>query len=161
MSNQHRSQPNPLRSEQFLLDCSPNGDKKFLQNVIALWPMNFLHFLHLPNSREQMGVQSDSTAIIYRLQETYDSIKRDNLYKNLIESSIPKKLGRQIKMCLSVTSRKMCVAKYMSNTFPIQNGLKEGDTVFQFHLRICHQESPRQSGRFGIEWDISAFWSIC
>jgi len=23
--------------------------------------------------------------------------------------------------------------------------------AFQFYLRICHQESPRESGRFGVE----------
>jgi hypothetical protein len=29
-------------------------------------------------------------------------------------------------------------------------------SAFKFCLRICHQESPRESGRFEVEWDTSA-----
>jgi hypothetical protein len=28
--------------------------------------------------------------------------------------------------------------------------------AFQFSFRICHQENPRKSSLFGIEWDTSA-----
>jgi hypothetical protein len=28
--------------------------------------------------------------------------------------------------------------------------------AFQFCFRICHQESPRESGQFEVEWDTSA-----
>jgi hypothetical protein len=32
----------------------------------------------------------------------------------------------------------------LSDTFPIQNGLKQGDALqFCLRIRVCHQESPR------------------
>jgi hypothetical protein len=42
----------------------------------------------------------------------------------------------------------------MSDVFPIQNGLKQGDG-FQLCFRICYQENPR-SGRIETEWATPA-----
>jgi hypothetical protein len=88
-------------------------------------------------------------------KKAYASVKRDVLYSILLEFSIPKKLVSLIKMCFNETCSKVRVGKLLSDKFPIQNGLKQGD-AFQFCLRMCHQESPRESGRFGVEWDTSA-----
>jgi hypothetical protein len=81
-------------------------------------------------------------------KKAYDSIKREVLYNILLEFGIPKKLVRLIKMFLNETYSKVRVGKILSDKFPIQNGLKEGDTLitiaFQFCIRICHQESPRK-----------------
>jgi hypothetical protein len=51
------------------------------------------------------------------------------LYNILTEFSVPMKLVRLIKMCLNETYSKVRVGKYLSNNFPIQNGLKEGDAL--------------------------------
>jgi hypothetical protein len=80
-------------------------------------------------------------------KKAYDSIKREVLYNILLEFGIPKKLVRLIKMCLNETYSKVHVGKLLSDKFPIQNGLKQGDSVaiaFQFCFRICHQKSPRK-----------------
>jgi hypothetical protein len=41
----------------------------------------------------------------------------------------PKKLVRLIKMCLNETYSKIHAGKHLSDTFPIQNGLKQGDVL--------------------------------
>jgi hypothetical protein len=57
-------------------------------------------------------------------KKAYDSIKREVLYNILLESGIPKKLVRLIKMCLNETYSKVHVGKLLSDKFPIQNELK-------------------------------------
>jgi hypothetical protein len=58
-----------------------------------------------------------------------DSVKREVLYNILLVFGIPKKLVRLIKRCLNDTNSKICVDKHSSDTFPIQNGLKQGDAL--------------------------------
>jgi hypothetical protein len=63
-------------------------------------------------------------------------------------------------MCLNETYSKVRIGKVLSEKFPIQNGLKQGDALspllFNFFYRICHQESPRKSSQFGTELNTSA-----
>jgi hypothetical protein len=61
--------------------------------------------------------------------KAYDSIKREVLYNILLEFGIPKKLVRLIKMCLNETYNKVHIGKLLSDKFPIQNGLKQGDVL--------------------------------
>jgi hypothetical protein len=65
-------------------------------------------------------------------------------------------------MSLNETYIKVRVDKYLSDAFPILNGLEQGD-YFQFWFRIRHQESLTTQGGTGIEWDTSAsglcWWS--
>jgi hypothetical protein len=58
-----------------------------------------------------------------------DSVKREVFYNILLEFGIPKKLVRLIKMCLNKTYSKIHVGRHLSHTFPIQNGLKQGDAL--------------------------------
>jgi hypothetical protein len=68
------------------------------------------------------------------------------LYSILIEFGVPLKLVRLIKMCLNKTYSKVHIGKHMSDDFPIQNGLNQGDALlpllFNFALEMCHQEGP-------------------
>jgi hypothetical protein len=59
------------------------------------------------------------------LKKSYDSVKREVLFNILIESGVPMKLVKLFKMCLNDTYSKVCVGKDLSDTFPIQNGLKQ------------------------------------
>jgi hypothetical protein len=52
-------------------------------------------------------------------KKAYDSIKREVLYSILLESGIPKKLVRLIKMCLNETHSKVHIGKLLSDKFPI------------------------------------------
>jgi hypothetical protein len=52
-----------------------------------------------------------------------------------------------IQTCLNETYSKVCIAKNLSDKFPIQNGLTQGDSFivigFQLCFGICHQVGPR------------------
>jgi hypothetical protein len=50
-------------------------------------------------------------------------------YNILIEFGIPLKLVRLIKMCLKETYSKIGTGKHLSDNFPIQNDLKQGDAL--------------------------------
>jgi len=62
-------------------------------------------------------------------KKVYDSVRREVLYKILIEFCIPRKLVRLIKMSLTETSSRVQVRKNVSDRFPIRNGLKQGDAL--------------------------------
>ena len=74
-------------------------------------------------------------------KKAYDSVRREVLYNILIESGIPKKLIRLIKMCLTKTYNRVRVGKNLSDMFPIRNGLKQGDALspllFNFALEYA------------------------
>jgi len=59
-------------------------------------------------------------------KKSYDSFSREFLYYILVESGIPMKLVRLIKMCLNETYSRIWVGKNLSDMFPIRNGLKQG-----------------------------------
>jgi len=62
-------------------------------------------------------------------KKAYDSIRREVLYNFLIEFGIPMKKVRVIKMCLTETYSRVRVGKNLSDTFPIRNGLEQGDVL--------------------------------
>jgi hypothetical protein len=53
------------------------------------------------------------------------------LYNILIELGIPMNIVRLIKMCFNETYGKVRIGKYLSDNFPIQNGLKK-------EMLYCH-----------------------
>jgi hypothetical protein len=75
------------------------------------------------------------------LKKAYDSVRREVLYNSLIEFGIPMKLVRLLKMCLNETYSRVWVGKHLSHTFPIKNGLKQGDALltllFNFGLEYA------------------------
>jgi hypothetical protein len=60
-------------------------------------------------------------------------------------------------MCLNEICSKVGLEKYLSDTFPIQNCLKQGDTSWQLPLNFL---SRRSKEGIEIEWDTSAS-SVC
>jgi sorting nexin-29 len=68
-------------------------------------------------------------------------VRREVLYNILIEFGIPMKLVRLIKMRLNETYSKVRIGEHLSDNFPTQNGLKQGDALspllFNFALEYA------------------------
>jgi hypothetical protein len=74
-------------------------------------------------------------------KKVYESVRREVLYNNLIEFGVPMKPVRLIKMCVNKICGKVRIGKHLSDSFAIQNGLKQGDAlspVLSICFRICH-----------------------
>jgi sorting nexin-29 len=66
------------------------------------------------------------------------------LYNILIEFGIPIKLVTSIKMCLSKTYSRVQVGKHLPDTFPIKNGLKQGDALSPLRFNFALEYAIRR-----------------
>jgi hypothetical protein len=62
-------------------------------------------------------------------KKAYNSVRREVSYNILTKFGIPRRLAELIKMSLNETYSKVYIGKTLSNKFPIQNGLKQGDNL--------------------------------
>jgi hypothetical protein len=64
-------------------------------------------------------------------------------------------LVRLIKMCLNERHSKVCIVKYVSDSFPIQNGKSDKETLYHHCsstlLWIVSLEGPGKPGGIEIE----------
>jgi len=77
-------------------------------------------------------------------KKAYDSVRREVLYKILIEFGFPRNLVRLIKMGLTETYSRVRVGKNVSDRFPIRNGLKQGDTLSPILFNIALEYAIRR-----------------
>jgi hypothetical protein len=79
--------------------------------------------------RQILEKKWENNEAIYHLfidfKKAYDSIRRELLYSILIEFGVPMKLVILIKMRINKTHSEVHIAKHLSGTFPVQNGLKK------------------------------------
>jgi hypothetical protein len=97
------------------------GMRIWCQHCMRIQPAFGLITVHTYNGAVQQ--------LFIDFKKAYDSVKREVLYNILLEFSIHKKLVRIIKICLNEIYSKVHVCKLLSDKFPTQNGLKQGDDL--------------------------------
>jgi hypothetical protein len=83
----------------------------------------------------------------------YDSVRREVLYNIMIEFVVPLKPVRLIKMCLNENCNKLRISKHLSDNFPIQNGLKQGDALWPLFFNFVLEYDIRkvQENQVGLK----------
>jgi hypothetical protein len=81
-------------------------------------------------------------------EKAYDSVRREVLYNILIECGVPMKLVRLIKICLN----EIHIGRHLSDTFPIQNGIEQGDSLppLLFNFALGHVIRKVQENQVGL-----------
>jgi hypothetical protein len=62
-------------------------------------------------------------------RKAYDLVRREVFYNIFREFGVHMSVVRMIQMCLNETYNKVRTDKHLSDSFPIQNGLKQGDDL--------------------------------
>jgi len=74
-------------------------------------------------------------------KKAHVSVRKEVLYRNIIEFGIPRKLVALLRMSVPETYSRFRVGENVSDRFPIRNGLKRGDTssplLFNFALEYA------------------------
>jgi hypothetical protein len=86
---------------------------------------------------DQLLINETEHQLFIDFKKAYDSVRREVLYNILIEFGIPMKFVRFVKMYLNETFNKVRISKHLSDSFPIQNGLKQGDALLTLFFKFA------------------------
>jgi hypothetical protein len=86
-------------------------------------------------------------------KKAHDSVRREVLCNILIEFGIPMKLVRVIQLCLNDAYSKVRIGNHLSDSFPIQSGLKQGDALSPLLFNVALKYAIRrfQENQVGLK----------
>jgi len=98
-----------------------------------------------------MGIYWYSKQLFKDFEKAYIRIRREVLYKIFIEFGTPMKVVKLIKIFLKESCSKVRIGKNLSDAFPIQKSLKQGDALstflsniaLEFAIRIVQENQER------------------
>jgi hypothetical protein len=90
--------------------------------------------------------------LFIRFKKTFDSDRRVVSYNICIEI-IPMKLLSLMEMCVNQTYRRVRIGKYLSDMYPIKNGLKQAGTLspFLFNSASKYAVGSVQVNQYGLK----------
>jgi hypothetical protein len=103
-------------------------------------------------TRVKAALSSAETSVLSRatwrifidFKKANDSMRRKVWYNTLTEFGVPMKLVRLITMYSNETYSKDRIGKYLSDSFPIQNGLMQGDVLSQLLFNFALEYAIRK-----------------
>jgi hypothetical protein len=101
--------------------------------------------------RKKLEYNETVYQIIIDFKKAYDSVRREVLYNILTEFGVPMKLVGLIKMCLNETYSEVRLSKHLSDSFLIQNGLKQGDSLSPLLFNSASEYAIRKAQE--TRWD--------
>jgi hypothetical protein len=94
--------------------------------------------------RKKLEFSETVHQLLIDFKKTHGSVGREVLYNILIEFEVPMKLVGLITMCLNETHSKVHIGKHLSDSFPIQNGLKQGGALSPLLFNFASEYAIRK-----------------
>ena len=96
---------------------------------------------------KKLQFQIETHHLFADFKTAYDKVKRNELYKAMLEFGIPPKLVRLIQATMEGTTAKDKVQNELSDSFHIRNGLRQGDALACILFNITMEKIIREAKR--------------
>jgi hypothetical protein len=92
-----------------------------------------------------MEFQIETHHLFIDFKTAYEKVKRNQLYKAMLELGIPPKIVRLIQATMEGTTAKVKIQNELSESFHIRNGLRQGDALACILFNIVLENIIREA----------------